>query len=92
VILPAAGPLGLTVKAPDTETVKAYVAAADGFVTFLVDDRIWVFKRGADELADFESNGKLAKHVIRPAAGPLSMTVKAPDAETIDAYLRAKAL
>jgi len=25
--------------------------------------------------------------VTRPSAGPLGMTIKAPDAETIDAYL-----
>lgn len=92
VIRPAAGPLGMTVKSDDSSTIEEYVASASGFITVLEDGRIWVFRDDAAEWEDFQSNGELAKHVIRPAAGPLGMTVKAPDAETIDAYLQSKGL
>jgi hypothetical protein len=89
VIRPAAGPMGMTIKSPNVETIEAYMAAADGFVTKIEDGRVWVFRAGCPALADFEEHGELAKHVIRPAAGPMGMTVKSPDTETLEAYLRA---
>lgn len=87
VIRPGAGPAGMTLKSPDAETIDAYVTAKSGFVTKIVDGRLWVFREGAKELEAFAEGGELAKHVIRPGAGPLGMTIKSPDAETIDAYL-----
>ncbi len=88
VVRPAAGPLGTTLKSPDAETILAYVAAKPGFVTEIEDGRVWVFRAGCAELAKFEKDGELAKHVVRPGAGPLGATLKAPDAETLDAYTR----
>jgi hypothetical protein len=61
-----------------------------GFVTEVHDGRLWVFKQDAKELAEFKKNGELGKQVTRIGAGPNKMTMKAPDAETIDAYLGAK--
>jgi len=90
VIRPAAGPNRITVKGPDTNTVDAYLLAKPGFITRIEDGRLWVFKVDSKELEKFEKHGELAKHVIRPAAGPKRMTLKAPDAETVDAYLAAK--
>jgi hypothetical protein len=89
VIYPGAGPKGMTVKAPDSETVAAYVAAAEGFETTVDEGRIWAFRAGTPELEEFKKSGEPAKQVIRPAAGPMGMTVKGPDTDTIDAYLRA---
>jgi hypothetical protein len=86
---PRAGPGGVTLKAPDTETILEYVAACDGFETFVREGRIWVFRPGTKELAEFLKSGEPAKQVTRIGAGPLRMTVKGPDAETIDAYLAA---
>jgi hypothetical protein len=88
VTCPAAGPHGLTVKAPDMETVRNYMASAPGFVTMIDDGRIWVFRPGSEELANFRQHGELAKHVMRIKAGPMGMTVKAPDTNTLNAYLR----
>jgi sugar lactone lactonase YvrE len=86
---PGAGPDGITVKAPDTETLNEYLTAAEGFVTFLDDEgRLWVFTKGCSELEAFNEHGELAKHVTRPVAGPDGLTVKAPDTETLDAYLK----
>ncbi len=87
VIRPRAGPGGVTLKAPDADTILAYVARRPGFVTEVHDGRLWVFKAGAKELERFRKDGELAKHVVRPGAGPLGATLKAPDAETLDAYL-----
>lgn len=87
VIRPGAGPDGVTLKATETETLDAYIAAREGFATFIEDGRIWVFKADAEELAAFQRDGEIAKSVTRPGAGPAGMTVRAPDAETLDAYL-----
>ncbi|MGM0476961.1 MAG: hypothetical protein ACQERR_07265 [Pseudomonadota bacterium] len=74
-----AGPLGMTVKALDDETALAYLATRPGFDVRIEDGRIWALKPG-DE--------KSEKHATRINAGVLNRTVKAVDAETIDAYLR----
>jgi hypothetical protein len=89
VVRPGAGPRGMTLKAPDAETIIAYMTAQEGFITFLEDGRLWVFKTASKELPEFKKNGDLAKHVIRVNAGPLGLTLKAPDGETIDLYLKA---
>jgi hypothetical protein len=57
-----------------------------GFVTTIRDGRLWVFRKGSPELADFQKKGELAKHVTRIGAGPKGMTIKAADVETLDAY------
>ena len=89
VIRPGAGPLGATLKGPDTKTINDYLTSAPGFVTRFDNGRLWVFREGSDELKQFEADGELAKHVIRVAAGPAGLTVKAPDAETMQDYLEA---
>jgi hypothetical protein len=86
---PGAGPGGVTVKAPDRETIIEYAVARDGFVTFVRDERVWVFRPGSKDLAEFQKSGEPAKSVTRIGAGPMGMTVKAPDGETIDAYVAA---
>ncbi|MCX8083620.1 MAG: hypothetical protein N3C60_01685 [Calditerrivibrio sp.] len=107
VTLPLAGPLKVTIKAPDKETVDEYLKAYGnleeaevdwsrynfskaGFITKIVDGRLWVFKEGDKEYAKFEKDGELAKHVTIPAGGPHGITIKGPDKETIDAYMAAK--
>lgn len=62
-----------------------------GFVTKMEDGRLWVFRAGSKELQEFEAKGEPAKQVVRPGAGPGRITLKGPDAETIDAYLAAPA-
>ncbi len=87
VIRPGAGPGGITLKGADADTLRAYVVAAPGFHTqFDKEGRLWVFKTGATELADYQAKGELAKHVVRPAAGPMGLTLKGPDATTLDEY------
>jgi hypothetical protein len=52
------------------------------------DQRLWVFKASGKEVGQYKKDGDLEKHVSRIKGGPNGMTIKAPDYETIDAYLR----
>ena len=62
-----------------------------GYVTHVVDGRLWVFAAGSDEAMAMAKEGKHpAKHVTRIAVGPAGMTVRSPDAETLSGYLVAK--
>ena len=72
-----------------TDTAMAEKASYDreGFATRMEDGRLWVFTSESKDLAKFDSHGEPAKHIVRPGAGPKGMTVKATDAETLDAYL-----
>lgn len=87
VVRPGGGPNRMTVKAPDASVIDEYMLWQPGFITFMEDGRLWVFRQGAKEYADFQEHGELAKHVVRPAAGPNRVTIKAPDIETVNAYL-----
>jgi hypothetical protein len=89
VIRPGAGSGGVTLKAPDKETIMLYLASKPGFSVFLQEGRLWVFREGAKEMEEFRSHGELAKQVVRPGAGPGGLTLKAPDAETLNDYLKA---
>jgi hypothetical protein len=80
----------MTIKAPDQQTLVDYMTRHDDFETFVKDDRLWVFRKGSKEAAAFKKDGEPAQHVTRIHAGPLKMTVKAPDAETLEAYLKAR--
>ncbi|MCG8586710.1 MAG: hypothetical protein MI757_18565, partial [Pirellulales bacterium] len=90
VILPGAGPLGMTVKSPDKETALRYTTHKPGFKTFIVDGRVWVFAEDSPQIAKFKEHGELAKQVIRPGGGPQGMTIKSEDAATIDKYMNDK--
>jgi hypothetical protein len=82
-------PYQVTLKAPDIATMEEYLTARPGFVTKFDDGRLWVFRQGAKEYDFLLKHGDLEKHVTRIAAGPRGMTLRAPDAGTIDAYLKA---
>lgn len=59
-----------------------------GFVTAVVDGRLWVFKADdSKNIEEFRQSGELGKMASRIAAGPNRMTIRAPDMETIDRYL-----
>ena len=85
-----AGPNGMTVRSGDIETIDAYLASKDGFATFVVDGRLWVFKADSEGLVEFKAHGEPAKSVTRVGAGPNGMTMRSDEVETIDAYLSAK--
>ncbi len=85
------GPHDLTVIGPDGETLDGYIATArygrPGFATFIADGRLWVFREGSQELAEFRDVGEPAKRVTRIGSGPDERSIIAPDGETIDAYM-----
>lgn len=58
-----------------------------GFVTKVEDGRLWVFKEGSKELEQFEKHGEPTINVSRIGEGPEGMTLRAPSAEVLDAYL-----
>jgi uncharacterized protein (TIGR03000 family) len=86
-----APPWKVTLKAPDIATLEEYLATKPGFVIRYEDARLWIFRKGSKQLAHFDKHGELTQHVIRTGAGPRGMTLKAPDRETMDAYLKAPA-
>lgn len=59
------------------------------FVVLEEEGRLWVFRLSSPDLGDFLQAGELAKCVVRPGAGPDGMTLKGPDAGTLDDYQRA---
>ncbi len=87
IVRPGAGPMRSTLRAPDAATIESWMYSKPGFVTIVEDGRLWIFRDGSKELADFQKSGELAKHIVRPGVGPNRMTVKGPDAATVDAYL-----
>jgi hypothetical protein len=61
-----------------------------GFVTEVVDGRLWVFRSGSKDYDDFKKHGEPAKMVSRIGGGPNGMTIRSGDAKTIDDYLAAR--
>jgi hypothetical protein len=88
-----AGPDGKTVIGPDHETLDGYIAKArygvSGFAVFLVDGRLWVFREGSADLAEYQRSGEPAKRITLVGAGPDGKTVIGPDRATVDAYVAA---
>jgi len=58
-----------------------------GFETSVHENRLWVFRAGSKEAADFNKNIEPKVIVTRVGAGPNNMTVRSTDAKTIDDYL-----
>ena len=61
-----------------------------GFYTELKDGRLWVFRDGSKELAEFKEHGEPERQVTRVGGGPKGMTIKSTDAKVIDDYLAAR--
>ena len=99
-MLVLAAALGLAACAEDPKPVAVAPTAAmapagsqydkPGFWTKPHDGRLWVFRAGSKELAEFQKSGEPARQVTRIGAGPNGMTLKSSDAAVIDAYIAAK--
>lgn len=83
------GPMGLSVRASDIETIEAYLHALEGFEVAVRDGRLWVFRAGSSDWASYLADGEPAKSVTRVGQGPGGRTIRAVDGETIDAYMAA---
>ncbi len=84
-----AGPEGMTIIAPESETIVEYMVSKPGFHTVVKDGRLWVFAEGSEALVAYKSSGKTpAVHSTRVKAGPLGMTIIAPDLTVLDAYMK----
>jgi hypothetical protein len=62
-----------------------------GYLTRVVKERLWVFRKGSKDLAEFLKKGESAKSVTLVGRGPDGMSLRAPDAATAEAYLAALA-
>lgn len=61
-----------------------------GFYTHVHDGRLWVLKEGDKDISVVAKNQEPKVVVTRIGEGPNGMTVKSNDAQTLDAYLKAK--
>ncbi len=64
--------------------------AKPGFVTEVVDGRLWVFRPDTKDYADFKKNGEPGKMVTRIGSGPNGMTLKSSDGKILEDYMAAK--
>lgn len=87
VVRPAAGPGGLTIKSSDADVIEQYINAKSGFEIRMSEGRMWVFTAGDPAIEEYDHQGELAKHVIRPGIGPRGMTLKSNESDTITNYL-----
>ena len=95
------GPNRMTLRSTDRETANAFkeriakmrikstAHARPGFEVYEQDGRLWVFRTGSKYLQQYLEVGEPAKSTTRIGAGPGRMSIRAPDKETIDAYLAA---
>lgn len=84
------GPEGMTVQAPDNETLYEYVGRRDGFKIFpQKGGTVWVFMDPSPELDKFEDFNRFDAKVEAAGAGVHASTLWAVDQATIDAYVRA---
>jgi len=83
-----AGPNRETIKSPAPESITEYVIQQPGFATKIVDGRLWVVRIDSPEYTEFRKAGSLEKHVTKIGVGPMGMTVKSSDPETIEMYLK----
>ena len=83
------GPLGVSIRSDDKETVLKWAAKVDGFNTYVREGRVWVFKPGSEHEAEFLSVGEPAKSITKVGAGPLRSTVRAADDDVLHRFIRA---
>jgi hypothetical protein len=84
------GPRGMTIKAPDTETIIEYLAAKPGYLTEMADGVLWVLAEGSAALVEYQTSGEPAKNATLIGVGPLGASIRSDDKTTIVSYLGAK--
>lgn len=78
----------MTLKAPDADTILRYVGSKPGFVV-IVDDGLYGSFPPAARIGRVLRQAPSQRNSSSvPEPGPLGMTVKSTDGETLDAYLR----
>lgn len=82
-----AGPDGVTLRSDSAGTLSAYVAARPGFVTFVREGDIWVFRPDTPAAKAFLEGHEPESPVARHGAGPMGKTVIGADEKTVRAYL-----
>lgn len=72
------GPMGMSVRALDRETAVEYIASKPGFNVTYDNGRLWVLKPGQE---------KSNNNVTLIGQGPMGLSVRGLDRETLDEYL-----
>ncbi|MEZ5977300.1 MAG: hypothetical protein R3F34_03680 [Planctomycetota bacterium] len=89
-----AGPAGATLRSGDRDTLLRYLGAKDGFWVDVGHlgrrEFLWVFREDSDELREYAANGELGKNVTLIGAGPLGVTLRGGDRETLLEYAGTK--
>lgn len=80
------GPQGMTVRAPDRETLDGYLIAREGFRTAIVDGKVWILREGSAECNAFEESAEPRESVTRVGAAPNGMSARSVDNATLDDY------
>lgn len=83
------GPMGVSIRSYDKETVLKWAAKVHGFNTYIREGRVWVFKPGSEHEAEFLSVGEPAKSITKVGAGPLRSTIRAAEEDVLHHYIRA---
>ena len=83
------GPGGMTVRAPDMETIKGWQQSKPGFETFFKDGRVWAFKQGSLYASEMRYFGEPAKNVTMVGRGPGGASLRTSDSETGEAWIAA---
>ena len=92
VTLIGAGPDGRTLLGADQDDLRDYADswrfAAPGYIVVADEGRLWVFRAGSGDLAEFVAKGEPAKRVILIGAGPDGRTLMGSDTGTLEDYAR----
>jgi hypothetical protein len=84
-----AGPEGMTMRAPDIETLRGWQHSKVGFETFYKDERLWVFREGSLFASEMRYFGEPAKIVTLVGRGPGGSSLRTSDSETGEAWIAA---
>ncbi len=82
-----AGPANATVIAPDGETIDGFLKREPGFVVQFAKGRLWIFREGSADLAEYQQSGEPAKSVTLLGYGSVKTTMRSGDRETIVAFV-----
>ncbi|MCA8948336.1 MAG: hypothetical protein KDE27_02470 [Planctomycetes bacterium] len=87
----AAGPDGMSVRAPDKDTIDGYLLSRGGFATRCNDGEIWVCPADSPDFGTFCERGTPPANASRAGVGPNGETVSGPSEAAIDAWVAATA-
>jgi hypothetical protein len=83
------GPNGMSLRAPEQETIDSWKYTVPGFEVWARDGRLWVAKPQSLDWLWLRTGGELGKNVTLIGEGPDGLTIRAGDMATAEAYAAA---